>query len=194
MLAVLQRTFFFVLYLALCLQPAAQGHQFLTFLLRSNKSITRSPTCNNGVTSLAASEGGAIKQPGVGGEFGTLCDITRGRFSRIQAVLSEIQERESSFFCQFAAPLRQFFSPQSIKVHHSGAALPVYYRSSGRGCRRSVSYQRVNVRRSLLMNPELVLCWEAAWCNICHNTARRRPGEEWQRWGRRGGNRCLLLH
>lgn len=93
-------------------------------------------------------------------------------------------------FCRVVAPLRQIFSPQSIKVHDSGAPLPVYYRSSGPGYWRSVLYQRLNVKRSLLMNLELVLCWEAAWYNICHNTARHRhTGRQKER-----GNRCLLLH
>lgn len=46
----------------------------------------------------------------------------------------------------------------------------IYYLTSSPGCFRSILYRRLNVKRTFLMNFKPVLCWEAAWYDICHNT------------------------
>lgn len=46
----------------------------------------------------------------------------------------------------------------------------ICFSNSGPQCFRSVLYQRLNVKRAFLMNFKPVLCWVAAWYDICHNT------------------------
>lgn len=57
-----------------------------------------------------------------------------------------------------------------MRVQDHNYPFCVYYLTSSPWCFRSILYQWLNVKRTFLMNFKPVLCWEAAWYDICHNT------------------------
>lgn len=79
----------------------------------------------------------------------------------------------------------------SRTVRKSSAPFCAYYSASSCGCFRSILEQRLNVNRPFLMNFKPVLCWEAAWYSICHNSPSHTHMHAHLR--RQKGNKCVFF-